>query len=60
MASSHVRYQVTRVLHLSANREEEMAVSQVMYQVTRVFILISQQGGEHGCQASDVPGIMSI
>ncbi len=40
-AASHVRYQVTRVLHSSANREEdgkeEMAASHVRYQVTRVL-----------------------
>jgi hypothetical protein len=37
MAVSHVRYQVTRVLHSSANREEEMAASNMRYQVTRVL-----------------------
>ncbi len=42
MAASHVRYQVTSVLHSSAHREEdreeEMAASHVRYQVTPVLL----------------------
>jgi hypothetical protein len=41
MAANHVRYQVTRVLNSSANREEDrkggMAANHVRYQVTRVL-----------------------